>query len=380
MDKQSRREFAYASSLRFHRWIMVLLLLFVVVLLRQSSDHWPFLPEPSPTPPKITPRESLADAEETNIAIFRQASPSVVHITTMDVRSRFFSMEMLEIPRGTGSGFMWDDKGYIVTNYHVIHGAESVKVTLSDHSTYTARVVGVHPDKDLAVLWINAPKHLLRGLPLGTSHDLQVGQKVYAIGNPFGLDQSLSTGIVSAVGREIKSMTGRSIKDVIQTDAAINPGNSGGPLLDSAGGLLGVNTAIFTRSGSFSGIGFAIPVDEMSRVVPQIARHGKIVRPALGVEIAPDRVLQQFGLSGVLIMEVQQGSPAEEAGLRATYRDSSGRIRLGDVIIAVDGQKVDSIGTLLDELEKHRVGATVQITLIRDRKEMQIPVRSGPAG
>lgn len=379
MDGQSRPGVPQGPSLRFYRWAVLLLLLLVVVLLWQSSVHWPFLPEPSPTAPKITPRESLSDAEKSNIAIFRQASPSVVHITTTEVRSRLFSMELLEIPRGTGSGFMWDGKGYIVTNYHVIHGAESVKVNLSDRSTYTARIVGVHPDKDLAVLWINAPKHLLRALPLGSSHDLHVGQKVYAIGNPFGLDQSLSTGIVSALGREIKSMTGRSIKDVIQTDAAINPGNSGGPLLDSAGRLIGVNTAIYSSSGSFSGIGFAIPVDEVSRVVPQIARHGRLVRPALGVELAPDRVMEQFGLSGVLIMGVREGSPAAEAGLRATYRDDTGGIRLGDVITEVDGRKIDSIGTFLDELEKHKVGDTVQVTLIRDRKEMTIPLRLGPA-
>ncbi len=379
MDVHKRQKSTDASVLYFYRWVVILLLLFVAVLIWRSSPFWPFMPEPSTEPRTIMPRGDLADAEKSNIAIFREASPSVVHITTMEVHTRWFSLEVLRIPRGTGSGFMWDDKGYIVTNYHVIHGAESVKVTLSNHSTYPARIVGVHPDKDLALLWINAPKHLLRPIPLGSSRDLQVGQTVYAIGNPFGLDQSLSTGIVSALGREIESMTGRSIKDVIQTDAAINPGNSGGPLLDSAGRLIGVNTAIYSRSGTFSGIGFAIPVDEVNRVIPQLTRRGRIVRPAMGIEIAPDRILEQLGSSGVLIMGLQEGGPAEEAGLRATYRDSTGRIQLGDIITAIDDNKIDSVGTLLDVLEKHRLGDTVQVTIVREGKKIQIPVRLGPS-
>ncbi|MDQ7784026.1 MAG: trypsin-like peptidase domain-containing protein [Desulfomonilaceae bacterium] len=379
MDKQNGQESAHRATLNFYRWVVILLLLFVAILIWRSSPFWPFLPQPSAEPRTVTPRGNLSDAEESNIEIFRKASPSVVHITTTEVHTRWFSLEVLQIPRGTGSGFMWDDKGYIVTNYHVIHGAESVRVTLSNHSTYPARIVGVHPDKDLAVLWINAPKHLLRPIPVGSSRDLQVGQKVYAIGNPFGLDQSLSTGIVSALGREIESMTGRSIKDVIQTDAAINPGNSGGPLLDSAGRLIGVNTAIFSRSGTFSGIGFAIPVDEVNRVVPQLARHGRIVRPALGVEVAPDQIVEQLGVSGVLIMGIRKGSPAEEAGLRATYRDRSGRIQLGDIITAIGEKKIDSVGTLLDVLENHRLGDAVQVTIIREGKKEEIPVRLGPA-
>lgn len=379
MDRQNPQEPAHGASLHFYRWVILLLLLVVAVLSWRSSPFWPFLPKLSAEPRAITARGNLADAEKSNIAIFREASPSVVHITTMEVQPRWFSMEALRIPRGTGSGFMWDNNGYIVTNYHVIHGAESVKVTLTDHSTYAARIVGVHPDKDLAVLWINAPKHLLRPIPLGSSRDLQVGQKVYAIGNPFGLDQSLSTGIVSALGREIESMTGRSIKDVVQTDAAINPGNSGGPLLDSAGRLIGVNTAIASPSGTFSGIGFAIPVDEVNRVIPQLARHGRIVRPTLGVEVAPDRIVEQLGVSGVLIMGVRKGSPAEEAGIRATYRDRSGRIQLGDIVTAINEKKIDSVGTLLDVLENHRLGDTVQVTIIREGKQSQVPVRLGPS-
>jgi S1-C subfamily serine protease len=226
-------------------------------------------------PRVVTARGDLAAEEKANIELFRQASPSVVYITVLSRRLDAFSLNVYEIPEGTGSGFIWDDQGHIITNFHVIRNAQAAQVTLADHSTYNAGLVGIAPNKDLAVLKIDAPKKLLRPLPIGTSHDLVVGQKTFAIGNPFGLDQTLTTGVVSALGREIRSATRQPIAGVIQTDAAINPGNSGGPLLDSAGRLIGVNTAIYSPSGAYAGIGFAIPVDTVNEVIPLLIRQGK---------------------------------------------------------------------------------------------------------
>ena len=254
------------------------------------------------------------------LRVWRQASPAVVHITTLAVRQDAFSFNVLQIPQGTGSGFIWDAAGHVVTNFHVIREADAATVTMADHSTWKAHLVGAYPDKDLAVLRVDAPSASLHPIPIGTSHDLQVGQKVFAIGNPFGLDQSLTTGIISALGREIQSVTQRPIKDVIQTDAAINPGNSGGPLLDSAGRLIGVNTAIYSPSGVSAGIGFAIPVDEVNRLVPQLIRHGRVIRPGLGIQVGPARLAAELGLSGVLILGVVPDGPAPKAGIRPTRR------------------------------------------------------------
>jgi len=247
-------------------------------------------------------------------------------------------------------------------------------VTMTDHSTWKAHLVGAYPDKDLAVLRVDAPAASLHPIPLGTSHDLQVGQKVFAIGNPFGLDQSLTTGIISALGREIQSVTQRPIRDMIQTDAAINPGNSGGPLLDSAGRLIGVNTAIYSPSGVSAGIGFAIPVDEVNRLVPQLIRHGRVIRPGLGIQIGPDRLAAELGLSGVLILGVVPDGPAAKAGIRPTRRMSGGRIELGDVIVALDGQPIRSVEDLLTALDRHQVGSRVKVTLLRDGAEAVIDV------
>jgi S1-C subfamily serine protease len=269
---------------------------------------------------------------------------------------------------------VWDQDGHIVTNYHVIQDADAARVTMSDQSTWEARLVGAYPDKDLAVLMIDAPRSQLRPIPVGTSHDLKVGQKVFAIGNPFGLDRTLTTGVVSALGREIESVTRRTIKDMIQTDAAINPGNSGGPLLDSAGRLIGVNTSIYSPSGAYAGIGFAIPVDEVNRVIPKLIRQGKITRPALGVQVAPDQMAQQLGVKGALVIDVIAGSAAAEAGLRPTRRDSANRIKLGDVIVSFDDKPVQSANDLLDLLETHQVGDTVKMTVLRDGKEHPVTV------
>lgn len=330
--------------------------------------------DPNAVPRAIMARGDLAEDEKSTIALFRQASPSVVHITTLSVRQDAFSLDLLQIPQGTGTGFFWDQEGHIVTNYHVIQGADAARVTLADHSTWNARLVGAHPDKDIAVVMVDAPKDRVRPIPVGTSKDLQVGQKAFAIGNPFGLDQSLTIGVVSALGREIASVNRRPIKDVIQTDAAINPGNSGGPLLDSAGRLIGMNAAIYSPSGTFAGIGFAIPVDEINRVVPQLIKHGRVVRPGLGVQVAHDQLAQELGLKGVLVVDVQAGSPAEKAGLQPTERDSSGQIRYGDVITAIDDQPVRAVDDLFGALENHKVGDTVVVTVERNGAPAKISV------
>jgi len=345
-------------------WLVLLLgVLAGIMLYRELAG---FFAHRAIEPRAITPRGDLSDAEKTTVELFQQASPSVVYITTVTVRSGWLGLNVTEIPQGTGSGFVWDTAGHIVTNFHVIQRADAVEVTLSNHETFEARLVGAEPDKDLAVLRIDTGAGYLKPIPLGTSSDLQVGQKVFAIGNPFGLDQTLTTGVVSALGRTIQSVTRRKIEDVIQTDAAINPGNSGGPLLDSAGRLIGINTAIYSPSGSSAGIGFAVPVDTVNRVVPQLIAHGRVVRPRLGVYLAHDSILRRAGLSGALILDVEQGSGAEAAGLRGTRRTRDGRFLLGDIIQELDGAEITNSNDLLNILEKHKVGDPVQVTVLRD--------------
>ncbi len=353
-----------------------------VLLLIILLGWWVFFvyqrPVPAPTAPTavpipVTARGDLAADEQSTIALFRSASPAVVYITNIEVRRNIFSLNIHEIPKGTGSGFIWDKQGRIVTNYHVIESASRVEVTLADRSTWQATLVGVAPDKDLAVLQISAPTGKLAPLPLGESHNLLVGQKVFAIGNPFGLDQSLTSGIVSALGREIQSATGRTIQGVIQTDAAINPGNSGGPLLDSAGRLIGVNTAIYSPSGGSAGIGFAVPVDVVAKVIPEIIQHGRLIRPGLSISVADDQIARRVGVTGVLVMNIQPGSSAEAAGLRGTRR-VRGEIVFGDVIVAVDGHKVFSYDDLRNALDHYKVGDTVTLTIEREERQMQLPV------
>jgi S1-C subfamily serine protease len=328
------------------------------------------------TPPLVTARGDLAADEQATIQLFRDASPAVVYITSLAVR-RDFRLNVLEIPQGAGSGFLWDGDGHVITNYHVIERADAAQVTLADHSTWDARLVGAAPEKDLAVLRIEAGAERLRPLAVGRSADLRVGQKVFAIGNPFGLDQTLTTGIISALGREIDSASGVPIRDVIQTDAAINPGNSGGPLLDSAGRLIGVNTAIYSPSGAYAGIGFAIPVDTVRWVVPDLLLYGRVRRPTLGVQLAPEGVMRDLRLEGALVMGVVDGSGAERAGLEATRRDRLGRVVLGDVIVAVDGEAVTSGGDLLLALETRQAGETVAVTVLRDGRRRELRVELG---
>ncbi len=318
-------------------------------------------------PPRaIAPRGPLAADEVANIELFKKTAPSVVHITSLGVQRDMFSMNVQQVPRGTGTGFVWDDSGHIVTNYHVIQGANAARVTLSDQSSYDAKLVGYFPDRDLAVLKIEAPKDKLPPIAVGSSRELAVGQRVYAIGNPFGLDQTLTTGIVSALNREIESFNGRTIRGVVQTDAAINPGNSGGPLIDSAGRLVGVNTQIASPSGASAGIGFAIPVDEVNRIVPRLIRDGRFLRPAIGISAGPATLQRALSLPrGVALIQVLPGSPAARAGLAPFRRGPRGELVLGDVITAIDNEAVADLDDLLANLERHQPGESVLLTLWR---------------
>jgi len=325
-------------------------------------------------PRAVTARGDLAADELNTIDIFRANSPAVVYVTSIALRRGLFSLNAVEIPQGTGSGFVWDDQGRIVTNYHVISDANRVQVTMSDNSTWKAVLVGAAPDKDIAVLQIDAPGYLLKPIAIGSSKDLLVGQKVFAIGNPFGLDQTITAGIISALNREIKAVTGRVIHGVIQTDAAINPGNSGGPLLDSAGRLIGVNTAIYSPSGAYAGIGFAVDVDIVNSIVPQIIKHGRIIRPGIGATLADERVSRKLGIEGVLILGVESGGPAEKAGLQPT-KQYRGEIILGDIITAVAGVQIRSFDDLLTQLDRYEVGAEVPFSIVRDGRQMEITLR-----
>jgi len=330
------------------------------------------------TPRAVTPRADLREDEKATINLFEETSPSVVFITTINLRRDFFSTNIYKIPAGTGSGFIWDRAGHVVTNYHVIRGADQAKITLWDQSTWDAKLIGAEPDKDLAVLKIQAPDERLRPIKIGESKNLLVGQKAYAIGNPFGFDQTLTTGIISALGREIESVTRRPITGVIQTNAAINPGNSGGPLLDSANRLIGINTAIYSPTGSYAGIGFAVPVDTVNRIVPQLIEYGKVIKPGLGINIAPDSFVSgRLNESGVLILNIVKGGGAEKAGLKPTTQSANGRILLGDLIKEIDNKKINDSSDLFRILDKKSVGDKVNLTIQRDGEEKKIDVTLG---
>ena len=353
-------------------WAIVFLLVWAWWRREQGSP----LTNPAAEPRPVLARGDLAQDEKATIDVFKEASPSVVFITTSDVARDMFSLNPIEVRRGSGSGFIYDREGHIVTNLHVLIEGRKWTVTLADRSQWEASFVGAAEEKDLAVLKIDAPSARLKPIAVGTSSDLQVGQKVFAIGNPFGLDQTLTTGIVSALGREIRSLSDRPIQDVIQTDAAINPGNSGGPLLDSAGRLIGVNTQIASPSGASAGIGFAIPVDIVNRVVPELIRHGRLTRPILGVKVWPDNVTRQLGLEGVLLREVPETSAAGKAGLRGTVVTRDGRIRqLGDLVLRIDDRPTPGQNALLDALEQYKVGDDVRVTFRRDEQEQVVTVR-----
>jgi len=314
------------------------------------------------------------DDEQNTTEIFSKASPAVVSVTSSALRRNLFSFDVTEIPRGAGSGFVWNETGLIVTNFHVVAGADRLTVTIQDVGNFDAEVVGVAPERDLAVLRLTDTPEGLVPLPLGDSSELSVGRKVLAIGNPFGLDSTLTVGIVSALDREIQSPSNRRIRGVIQTDAAINPGNSGGPLLNSLGQVIGVNTAIFSPSGASAGIGFAIPVNMVKEVVPQLIAYGRILRPILGVELASDRWTRRYGVEGVAIVRVFRGLPADDAGMVGAQRGPRGEIRLGDIITHIQGDPVRSHDDYLSALEKYKVGDTVTIRTRRGSEELEFSV------
>lgn len=339
-----------------------------ITMMWQQSAH---------EPRQVAERGPLRSGELTNVEIFEQAAPSVVFITTKKRGWYARRWNVQEIPQGTGSGFIWDEQGHIVTNYHVIQGGNTFEVVLHDQSSYDAVLVGKYPDKDLAVLRIDAPERVLKPLPIGTTTTLKVGQDVLAIGNPFGLDHTLTTGVVSAMDRTLESVNQRKIDGVIQTDAAINPGNSGGPLLDSAGRLIGVNTQIYSTSGSSAGIGFAIPVDTVNEAVPLLIRDGRIARPGLGIYAYPKnaRLMRYLGLRGLLIEKVSKGGAAQQAGMRGIRYRRDGSPVLGDIITAIDGKPVQSLKDLSDVLDGYKVGAKVTVEFIRDNRNVSADVQ-----
>jgi S1-C subfamily serine protease len=318
--------------------------------------------------------EGVGAEEKRDIEVFRRSRPSVVYITSLALRRAPLSFDVQQIPQGTGSGFVWDPQGHVVTNFHVIQQGDAFAVTLADQSEWDAKVVGAAPDKDVAVLRIGAPREKLVPLAPGSSRGLVVGQRVLAVGNPFGLDHSLTVGVVSALGRELRSPSGRRIRDVIQTDAAINPGNSGGPLLDSSGRLIGMNTAIFSPSGAFSGIGFAVPVDTVARLIPQLISHGRIAQAGIGVTLIPERYNAQLGVDGIAIAEVLPDGPAARAGLQGAQVTRARRVILGDRIVAIDGKAVKSEDDLRDSFEAAGIGSTVTLTIARDRSRRDVRV------
>ncbi len=322
--------------------------------------------------PNSTNDNYLNPAELATIHLFENAAPSVAFITTSNFRQNYWTRDITEIPRGTGSGFVWDKKGHIITNYHVIDGADKAQVTLGDGTSWAAQLVGVAPEKDLAVLKIDIDAVQLKPIPIGRSANLRVGQSVYAIGNPFGLDQTLTTGIISALGREIESQGRVPIRDVIQTDAAINPGNSGGPLLNSAGQLIAVNTAIYSPSGAYAGIGFSIPVDVVKWVVNDLIEYGKVIRPTLGVELATAQIAKRLGLEGALVLNVVEGSAAERAGIRPTTRDRQGNIQIGDLIVGINSVDISSNADLILALEKFKAGDQVTVKVQREEELLEI--------
>jgi S1-C subfamily serine protease len=359
----------------------VVLGLFISTGLQQALSPSPRPPEAEPLPAAqgrpAAARGDLDPEERHTIDLFKEAQRSVAFITTRVEQVDFWTRNVFEVPAGSGSGFVWDDGGHVVTNFHVVQDADSAKVTIGD-AEYDATIVGFSRDQDLAVLRIQAPRGKLAPLRVGTSADLSVGQKVYAIGNPFGLDFTLTTGIVSALGRTIQGVGGATIFDVIQTDAAINPGNSGGPLLDSSGRLIGVNTAIYSPSGASAGIGFAVPVDTVSRIVPELVAHGRVIRPVLGVDL-DDRlsayVTRRLGVEGALVRRVDPDGGAAAAGLEGTRLDRRGGVIPGDVVQEIDGKPVKSVGDLLGRLGSYRPGETVTLAVWRDGKTRKVRIR-----
>lgn len=349
--------------------------LLAVLLLWVTQPAWsPLLRSNSGAAPRpVVARGDLAQDEQATISVFEQNSPSVVFITTVERVLNLWTRDVREIPRGTGTGFVWDEAGHIVTNYHVVEGHSSAKVRLADQRVFDAKVIGASPRHDLAVLQLQNTADMPPPVNIGTSSDLRVGQKVFAIGNPFGLDHTLTSGIISALQRSIDSEEGSSMEGLIQTDAAINPGNSGGPLLDSAGRLIGVNVAIYSPSGASAGIGFAIPVDVVNRVVPRLVKDGRYTRPILGIaadDSISERVTARLNTQGVLVLEVQPNSPAAQAGIRPTQLTADDELILGDIIQAIDGKPVTTVNELNNVLDAYPQHSRIKVTLLREAKQI----------
>src|SRR6266436_5891664 len=346
---------------------------------QQLSGHFqPFGQASVATPANITD-PSLATDEQNNIEVYKAASPGVVYIQSTTMTRDFFGMFSRPV-EGAGSGSVIDEQGDILTNYHVIADAEKLTVSFGSGKAYAAKVVGRDPDTDLAVIrLLETPKESLTIVPLGDSDKLIVGQKVLAIGNPFGLDRTLTTGVISGLERPIHAQNGRTIEGAIQTDASINPGNSGGPLLDSHGRMIGINSQILSPSGASAGVGFAIPVSIAKRIIPQLIRSGEVRRPKLGIfprDVAP--LANQVRMpvpEGVLIVQVQPGGGAANAGLRGTVQTEEGDIELGDIIVGVEGEKVKNNDDLFRVLDKRQVGDTVNVEVVRNGRHMTVPVR-----
>jgi len=322
----------------------------------------------------VTPRGELTADERVTIDVFERSKRSVVYISTSERVRDPWTRNVRSIPHGTGSGFVWDEHGSIITNYHVIEGASEARIRLNDGRDYPAVLIGASESHDLAVLRIKVPSNPPPPLPIGSSRDLRVGQRVFAIGNPFGLDWTLTTGIVSALDRALDGDDGHTIEHLIQTDAAINPGNSGGPLLDSAGRVIGMNTAIYSPSGASAGIGFAVPIDMINRVVTSVIEHGKYTSPSLGIatdDDINDALSERLGVEGVFVLKVTPGGPASRAGLRGA-RVERGYIVPGDVIVSVNGKAVTSVARLDARLDDFRIGERVRVGILRDGKRMDV--------
>ena len=361
---------------RSARWLLVAVSAVIALAapLRSAEPKAPPPPDPAAVTATAALDEGLSDVEKRTIRVYEACSPGVVSVANKAMVQDWYSLRVYQIPQGTGSGFIWDRQGHVITNYHVIHEAAEIQVTLRDGASYEAVVVGADPDHDVAVLRIQAPEAVLVPIPVGASRSLRVGQTVLAIGNPFGLDTSLSVGVVSALGRTIEAMTGRSIREVVQTDAAINPGNSGGPLLDSSGRLIGINTAIMSPSGSYAGVGFAVPVDTVRRIVPQLIAHGRVQRVGLGIEMIPDHVMASMRVEGVGIMRAVPGGGAAKAGLEGVRRTARGSALLGDVIVGLDGVAVKSSDDLAAALDQHQPGDEVEVAILRGKKRYTVAI------
>src|SRR3954470_3050059 len=348
---------------RFARYALIWVLLLATIWLGDRFVRSSLLTADQPR--TVTARGDLAEAERHRIALFENAAPSVVYLFTEGPG------RVGERRAGAGSGFVWDAAGHVVTNHHVIDGATRVRVRLDSGAAIDAKVVGSAPDQDLAVVKLAETREVLHAIPVGRSIDLKVGQSVFAIGNPFGLNRSLTAGIISALDRRLPTASNREIAGVIQVDAAINPGNSGGPLLDSAGRLIGVTTAILSETGSFAGVGFAVPVDVVNRIVPGLIRDGRVPRPGIGILVAPEELAARLGIAGLVVAGVQPDSPAATAGLIGVDRRSG---TLGDVITHVAGRTVHTIADFALELDRVGVGKRAELTVLREGKSRSVAV------